>query len=595
MLSINSFKSLKSKLIIYFTVIINILSVSICLFYYNYTRESLIQNIVDNTYTNIRYLLNNMDKQLKLCENFSDWVYVNRSLEKVLIRDYNTEKLSYNIDIPSVQKLISDRVASTSIGKYVSFLIISGINGIYLTVGSDADWIDKGEVQDRLWFRDGLAKPDRVSWNGIVENPATVKSDNYIIPTVRPVIFADTRKEIGWSLLGFKPQLISDVFDEYQLGSDELLFVIDNNGKCIFSSNDSGLVGEELQAYGFIHDILSRDMGHFLTEEQNEKRLVFFMKSDYSGMTIVQAISYSKVTNQEAVIKNITLFTILLSILVSVSFTIFLSFKLTWPLKNLLTKMKLISSGKFVRDMSLEGGDEMGLLGKGINDMSDNIKGLMDKILEEEREKKKLEFKILQSQINPHFIYNTLNSVKLMATIQKCEGIGETVSVLGALLKEMSKGASEKITLKEEIELIDKYIYLHKIRRKGMIRVEYLIRDEGLYNYRILKFMLQPIVENAIFHGLEPKKGIGVIKIEALEQETEIVVVIEDNGVGMSDEALNKIFSGDNTQKLSKYNSIGVKNVDERIKLTYGTQYGLRLESKQNEYTRAIIRIPKEK
>jgi two-component system sensor histidine kinase YesM len=593
MISIHRFTSLKSKLIIYFTIIINILSISICLFYYNYSREALVQNIINNSYTNIRYLSNNIDKQLKLCENLSDWIYVNRSIEKVLIRDYKSGNSSYNIDIPSVQKLVNDRVASTSIGKYVSFLIISGINGIYLTVGNDTDWIDKKEVQGREWFKDGLGKLDRIAWNGIVENPATVRSDKYIIPVVRPVIFADTRKQIGWSLLGFKPQLISDVFDEYQLGSDDLLFVIGDDGRYIFNSDNSGYVGEKME-YAFNDEILSKDIGHFIAEVRDEKRLVFFMKSAYSGMTIVQAISYKQLTNQEAVVENITLFTILLSIVMSVSFTIFLSFRLTKPLKNILNKMKLISKGDFTRELSLEGGDEMGILGKGINDMSDNIKGLMGKILDEEREKKKLEFKILQSQINPHFIYNTLNSIKLMATIQKCDGISEMVSALGALLKEMSKGASEKITLKEEIDLVDKYIYLHKVRRKGMIRVQYLIRDESLYNYRILKFMLQPIVENAIFHGLESKKGIGLITIEVLEQEAEIVVSVEDNGVGMTAEVLNKVFSG-GTEKSSKYNSIGVKNVDERIKLTYGNQYGLKIESVPDEYTRVIIRIPKEK
>ena len=123
--------------------------------------------------------------------------------------------------------------------------------------------------------------------------------------------------------------------------------------------------------------------------------------------------------------------------------------------------------------------------------------------------KKKLEFKMLQSQINPHFIYNTLNSIKLMATIQRADGIKEMVSALALLLKEISKGASEKITLQEELELVESYIYIQKIRCKGMFRVHYSIPDKTILDYKILKFTLQPIIENAIFHGLD-LKGIEI-------------------------------------------------------------------------------------
>jgi len=587
------YNSLKTKLILSFTAVLISLSIAICVFYYYNERQTLEKNIIESSYSDIRYLSNNIEKQLKLCEKLSDWVYVNRRIEKVLIRDYTDEKIGYNVDIPVIQQLIDDQLASASIGKYIASFIIMGNNGVCLSVGNDPDWTDKTALKSMNWFIEAMNKNGRVFWNGIVENPAQYKSDKYIIPIVRPVIFADTHAQIGWSMIGFKPALISDVFEEYKLDSNHLLFVVDNTGKAIFH-NESQYIGQWLTQYDFMEDILSRDTGDFIANINNKKMLVCFFKSKYSGMTIIQALSYEQLEKQKEIVRNISLTVLILSIAISAVFTVFLSSRLTKPLRNLLTRMKYISSGNFGRDASLEGADEMGILGKGINDMADNIKGLMDTLLEKEREKKRLELKMLQSQINPHFIYNTLHSIKLMATIQKSDGISEMVSALGLLLKEVSKGTSEKITLREEIKLVDNYIYIQKIRCRGLIKVQYQIPDEDLYNYRILKFTLQPIVENAIVHGLESKEGIGVIRIELMDENDKISISVEDNGIGMTAEKLREIFSDNKKKSVSEFNSIGIKNVDERLKLTYGNQYGLKIESREGEYTRVLVVIPKE-
>lgn len=587
------FKSLKIKLIVYFMSIFVIISISISLYYYYNQKQSIESNTIKNSYDSINYLLNNVDKQLKLCDKLADWIYINRDIGRILSRDYNGDKNKYNIDIPVVQRLLEDTVGSSSIGGYISSLIIMGDNGVVLSIGIDSDWIDKEELKNALWFKDAMDKNGRVYWNGIIENPATIKHDKYIIPIVRPVIFADTRKKIGWCMIGFKPDLISDVFENYELSSNQSIFIIDQKGTCIFH-NDPMYIGKQLKQYDFIDTVLLESSGNFNTYLDNKKTLVSFLKSNYSGMTIVNILSYEQLEEQKRMVKRVTISIILLSILISSTFTVFLSSRLTKPLINLLNRMKCISSGDFTRDPSLEGSDEMGILGKGINDMAENLDKLMKQLLKKEEEKKKLEFKMLQSQINPHFIYNTLNSIKLMATIQGADGIREMVSALGLLLKEVSKGTSEKITLREEIKLVESYVYIQKIRRKGMIRMHYDIPDESILDYKILKFTLQPIIENAIFHGLEPKKGIGNIKIEIREENDRIIISIEDDGIGMSKQRINEILLGNNKKKSTEFSSIGIKNIDERLKLIYGQQYGLKLKSKKGKYTRVSIIIPKE-
>jgi len=234
----------------------------------------------------------------------------------------------------------------------------------------------------------------------------------------------------------------------------------------------------------------------------------------------------------------------------------------------------------------------MGVLGKGMNQLSSNVEQLMNKIKEEEKTKSKLEFKVLQNQINPHFVYNVLNSIKVMAMIQKSEGIYETATALGVLLKETSKGARDRITIKEELVLLDKYIDIQKIRKKGMIQVNYHVEAE-IEAYKIPRFTLQPIAENAIVHGFEEKKGIGVLDVFVRSEGDDMVIEMRDNGVGIPEDRINTIMEG-GTKENIKFNNVGLNNINDRIKLIYGDGYGISIESRYMEYTVVKIRIRKE-
>lgn len=167
--------------------------------------------------------------------------------------------------------------------------------------------------------------------------------------------------------------------------------------------------------------------------------------------------------------------------------------------------MVRIAGGDFSRDPSVEWEHELGDIGRGINDLSENVSELMEKRLEDEKQKQDLEYKMLQSQINPHFLYNTLNSIKWMATIQGATGISEMTTSLSRLLKSISKGTSLLIDIREELSLLENYFTIQSYRYGGTITMDIQVDNESLYNSEIIKFTLQPLVENAIFHGIEPK------------------------------------------------------------------------------------------
>ena len=208
----------------------------------------------------------------------------------------------------------------------------------------------------------------------------------------------------------------------------------------------------------------------------------------------------------------------------------------------------------------------------------------MEKRIDDEKEKKDLEYQILQSQINPHFLYNTLNSINWMATIQGSPGIAEMTTALARLLRQVSKGSSSMITLEEELALVKDYFLIQQYRYGGGITIEYEIESQELYQCLIHRFSLQPIVENALFHGIEPKGSTGKILVKAWtdtgEGKKDLRISITDNGVGMSREAIEKVLEQKPAKKSADFfRQVGIANVNQRIRHQFGGSYGISIDS----------------
>ncbi|NLK87584.1 MAG: histidine kinase [Clostridiaceae bacterium] len=584
-----SLNTLKDKIIVGFSIILALVSFFIIAYYYNYTKSKLEERAVENTQSNIRYLLSNVDKQLAQCSALSDWIFINRNIDKVLVRDYRNETHNYNLDISTALKVIEDRITSSSIGGYVTSLVIRGNNGVQLTFGIETDYLDYAEMYQKDWFIQGKDEIVAV-FNGIEDNLSRMRASDYFLPIARSIIFSDSRKKIGWQMLAFSPDVIGDSLKSFDLTEGDVIFLLDEKGRCVYSSQGQYLA-KNMQEQG-LFELIKGDAGETVGYFKDKKVLAVHEKSDYSGLRIVQLVDYRQIESQKGAAAKMAFVIIFISLTVSILCSAFLSTNITKPIRRLLAHMDRISGGDFRPDPALEGNDEMGILGKGMNKLSSNVELLMNRIKDEEKAKSELEFKVLQNQINPHFIYNVLNSIKVMAMLQKAEGISETATALGVLLKETSKGKADRITIKEELYLLDKYIDIQKVRKKGMIQVSYTV-EEGLEEYRIPRFTLQPIAENAIVHGFEGKRGMGMIEVSVMSAGEDIVIEVRDNGAGIPEGRLGSILDATDSES-NKYNRVGLKNINERIKLIYGQEYGISVESRYNEYTSVKVLIHKE-
>ena len=288
------------------------------------------------------------------------------------------------------------------------------------------------------------------------------------------------------------------------------------------------------------------------------------------------------------------LFLILLCVLVIGGFLILsLNRTVTRPVALLQGRIDAVARENFEPDSSVEWDNELGDIGRNINRMASDIQTLMKQKIQFETQKKDYEYQVLQSQINPHFLYNTLNSIKWMATIQHAPGIAEMTTSLAHLLKSIAKGTTTMVTLEDEISLLNEYFTIQKYRYGGAITLEYQIDDDDLLKARVLRFTLQPLVENAIFHGIEPKGQSGRIRVHVYPEGADgLLIDVTDDGVGMDEEAIRRVLNGAPAEKTHFFRQIGIGTVNQRIRYSFGMEYGLTITSVPGQYTTMSVHLP---
>lgn len=267
------------------------------------------------------------------------------------------------------------------------------------------------------------------------------------------------------------------------------------------------------------------------------------------------------------------------------------------PIQALQRQIDTLAQGDFSVNPEIEWNHELGDVGRGINHLSQSITTLMDKRVEDEKKRMDLEYQMLQSQINPHFIYNTLNSVKWMATIQHAPGIVEMVTALARLLKSVSKSTQRLVPLERELSLLEDYFTIQRYRYGGTIVTEVRCETEErvLTDCLIPQFTLQPLAENAIFHGFEPKGCAGQLTVTVCRDGDggDVLVRLTDDGVGMPPEvAANALREPSEEEAQAQFRHVGLWNVHRRLQYSFGPCFGLTVESTLGEGTTVTVRLP---
>lgn len=329
-------------------------------------------------------------------------------------------------------------------------------------------------------------------------------------------------------------------------------------------------------------------------EEKSKSRRYRLNSLAYTPFGVdLNVMSENSIYSQDvAHIISVTVVTLVLVICIGVTVSRLVSTRITQPLQRLSSHIgRMSDETKLKVDLSIEQGeDEVADIGRAFNMLVHHINHLMKKQKEMYEQKQRLEMNALQAQINPHFLYNTLDSVRWMAVFQKADNIADTVMSLENLLRNMAKGVGDKITLREELSLVEDYVKLQQVRYMEIF--DYICDvSEKYLDYRIVKMSMQPLIENAILHGIVPNGTYGEVKVSVRESGADLYISVEDDGIGIDKEEFIEVVTMKNKNAMS---GIGIVNVDERLRMTYGEGYGLIYEGEKGKFARVTIHIPKE-
>jgi two-component system, sensor histidine kinase YesM len=574
------------QLIIAGMVILTIITISIVT--YSRISDIIVKKNIQYTKESIFQLKQNISTNYKeICALITNVGY-DSTVQDFMLETEQYNKLALNDKISSILDVVknvkSDLIDIEIIGKNNSKISLRGGNPYVIQFSE-------------------MVKPDgRIYCSEFRQIDYDITQDCFLFGMH---VFSINKDKLSGEKIGFISAVvnvaaINDQVDRLPKLSGTRLYLVDKNGKVFFDNKLVNLPDNEI-----LKNIDVNKYEPVIKDIDGKKSIVqVFQLPEITGK-IVTIVPVKELFAELSDIKRNSLIVFMIAF-IFISVPLFINIRnIVSPLKKLMNFMKDIRSGNLKnlkKRVFLEGNMEISTVANEFNNMLDEIDGLTHRLLDSntrlyeiELEKKQAELAFLQSQINPHFLYNTLESIRGMASAKGVDEIKEMTRALSQIFRYSVKG-TEDVNLSEEIEIIKSYVKIQQIRFQNRFDVEYHLNPEAL-ECMVPKMILQPVVENAIYHGLEPTSRKGSLHIEcSLKSVNELVVTVKDNGVGIDDDKLDKIMldlsASDRKELAGGGANIGIVNVNNRLKLIYGDRYGIEIKSRINEGTEITLNIP---
>lgn len=440
------------------------------------------------------------------------------------------------------------------------------------------------------WFRSAIENPNHLSFSvPHVQNLFKGKYKWVVSMSKGIKLKMANGEEMNAVLLvdaNFK--MIDDLSRSVKLGQKGYAYIIDDSAGNIIYHPQQQLIYAGLK-YENVEQALKYTYGSYFDNSTGVDRLITIQTVNNVGWKIVGVSYMDEIVTTRKEISTFLLWLLLAVMAFVLLITLYMSAKISQPIKRLEKSMQLVERGNFDIHIPIRGDDEVGRLSRRFNLMVNRIRELMNQNIYEQEAKRKSELEVLQSQIHPHFLYNTLNSVVRLAGTGKNEDVITMITSLSRFFRiSLSKG-ERFITVADELEHIRNYLIIQKMRYKN--KFEYVIEaEEEALECRTLKLVLQPLVENSIYHGIEPSADEGFIRISACVVEGKLRLQVEDNGLGIASDKLKGLLV--DAARISEGSGIGLRNVHERIRLNYGEDYGLHIVSMREEGTTVNVWLP---
>lgn len=529
-------------------------------------------SIMNNTYESIKTVTDNVNyTEVMISNNYDNMINPLKANQAY----GDSHEYDYN-------RLVNDRKIDEFIGSVYGYKdYLCGIcvfpkefNGTLYKIGA----IPKSPEQ--LYQTIKAIDPAKMERRSVLLMPQPVSETavsnlTYLVPMVKTI--TSTSGEIyGYIAVMFDYSILDEIAQS-SLPKDSKLQIVDESGQIVYSN-----CGD---------DVISRpEQGLFkLVKEKFSYNEIKFTDTGWTcKMQITADALIGNVNRTLVYVMSIYAVAFIFALLLAV----YVSYRLTENILVLNQAMQAVSIGNLDTRVSIQSKDETGQMADVFNNMTDQLKGLITEVKETESQKRKAEIDFLQAQINPHFLSNVLNTVTCLAEFQNADNIARLSTALIELLHSSMKKGGEIVTVKDELHYIQSYVEIEQYCYVDNFDVTYEVEKETEELY-IPRFIIQPIVENALIHSLnELTDRFGELKISVKKEDDKLLIVIHDNGTGMTQQQMDHALHNEKTKSGQEFSSIGVYNVAERIKLMYGSEYGITFDSKMNEYTDVTLILP---
>ncbi len=591
--------SIRRKMLLYFSLIIT--SSVIFVTYLSITTYS--HRLESNNIEHSQQLLNNY--QRNIANNLDE---IDRVIKSVTY-DYNVQR--YLIHHSNISSIFSSASAITtdktdyylasmellytiiSLRPEIQSIFIHGDNKIFLQKSRQRNLNQTAIINYANTYSLGSDMNYRY-----VLNTNTYYNDQMPFFTVMtPINRYDGQVLLGTLQIDIQLSFFQRLADSMTVNSQTALILIAPNQNVLYMSSHTSLANYALPSSEEIANTLSQYIDtsissnyYFIAPFQQEDYHIVYSPIDTTGWALATLTPYSLIIREAKELQNTIIIICALSLLIILLFTYVLASRMTYPIRLLKESMNRTDYSHFDSLVDVHSSDEIGDLSASFNQMLLRIKFLMEQVVNEQEEKRIAEIQVLQDQINPHFLYNTLDTIIWMSEVHDPNTVPMIEALSNLFRLSLNKG-QEFITLSNEFEQIKNYLYILSLRYKNKFDYK-LMADSHVSDFKIPKLILQPLVENAIYHGIKPSNKKGILEIRAIARAQIIQIFISDNGIGMCDETCQQLISNCHSNSNTPALGVGVKNVHQRIQLYYGPEYGLQYISKEGNGTTVTITLP---
>ncbi len=586
--------SLRFKLIAYFFTLILIPLLVVSIFSYYASATIIERNVSESMNKSQLFIQKNMEDILVGVRSSVTPFLLNFQIREFLSQETNVSQYEHFTSLQYVMRELNSMKQSNF---FISSISLYDLNDHRLVTSEEVIVEDYSGELERL--SDIVAKlPEQQQWI-FGKWPLTAYStfDKYYI--TYPIPLRDDHGQLFSYLFIHVKQ---DTLTEYMrnLNRDASGFVttilsaeghslVDiNNGNDAFPF--SLRVGEKLELE-HADDIETSKSGSFVDHVNNQQVMVVFQTSDDTQFKYVTLVPFEAWTREMVSLRNGVIVVACLTALLALVVAIFFTRSIYHPMQLLLRHMRMLTEHEGLNEhIQVQRKDEFGILFQGFNTMVDNIKQLIKHLYHERLLKQDMELKLMQSRMHPHFLYNTLNSIHAIAKLHGIQEVSEMVYALAHFFRLSFKG-DDFLTVKQMVEHLEFYLRIQKIRYKDKFQISFDIEDD-IMDQSVFKFLLQPLVENAIIHGLELKETSGKITISGYKVQDNVVFTVSDDGLGITDEEIERIKQKLAGESNTTDDMFALMNTNQRIKNYYGDQYGIEIYSVLGKGTTVEVIIP---